>query len=177
VEDACAMCYKPWKLCSVLEVLECMHCVLLCMLEAAEGVCCMLEIVEAVLDLLEVLEITRCMLLCMLEVVEGAGAAGSDALRATLYARGHGGRRLCTDALCARASILKRPAMRALCTVARGTGFDNQQTCTCRVYHSLSTQPYGMHYWRNMSLLHASLLFLACFLTISFAISEKATVS
>ena len=105
MEDVCAMCYRPWKLCSVLEVLECMHCVLLCMLEAAEGVCCMLEIVEAVLNLLEVLEITRCMLLCMLEVVEGAGAAGSDALRATLY------------------GVLMHCVLeQALCTAARGAG-------------------------------------------------------
>ena len=45
----------------LLEVLEVMHCVLLCMLEAVEGGFCLLEVPD----------VMRCVLLCMLEAVEG----------------------------------------------------------------------------------------------------------
>ena len=51
----------------LLEVLEVMRCVLLCMLEAVEGVLCSLKLLEV----LEVPEVMRCVLLCMLEAVEG----------------------------------------------------------------------------------------------------------
>jgi len=51
----------------VLDVLEAMRCVLICMLEAVDGGLCLLEVME-VLDLPEVM----CrVLLCMLKAVEG----------------------------------------------------------------------------------------------------------
>ena len=71
----------------LLEALEVMRCMLLCMLEAVEGGLCLRELSEA----LQVPEVMRCVLLCMLEGVEVSKFAGGDALYATLYVRGRGG--------------------------------------------------------------------------------------
>ena len=57
----------------MLDVLEAMRCVLLCMPEVPE-----------------MLEVIRCVLLCLLEEFGGAGGAGGDSLSATLYAGGCG---------------------------------------------------------------------------------------
>jgi len=77
----------------VLEVVEVMRCVLLCILEAVDGAVCLL-------DALEVPEVMR---LC---VTLRAGGTGGDAPCATLYAGGCGGRALFArdtggDTLCA----------------------------------------------------------------------------
>ena len=49
---------------------EVMRCVLLCVLETADGRFCWLDALE-VLEMSEVLEVIRCVLLFMLEAVEG----------------------------------------------------------------------------------------------------------
>ena len=53
-----------------LEMLEGVHRVLLCMLEAVEGGLCLREVSE-VLEVMEVPEVMPCVLLRMLEAVEG----------------------------------------------------------------------------------------------------------
>jgi len=53
----------------LLDVLEAMRCVLLCMLEAVNGGLCLL-------DVLEVREAMRYVLLCMLEAVDGGLSVG-----------------------------------------------------------------------------------------------------
>jgi len=67
----------------ILEVPEVMHCVLFCMLEAAEGGLYLLET-----EILEAMEVMRRMLLC---IAGGARGAGGDASCAALYAGGDGG--------------------------------------------------------------------------------------
>ena len=52
----------------MLEAVEEMRCVLLCILEAVEGAICLLEVFEV----LEMSEVVCCVLLCMLGTVEGA---------------------------------------------------------------------------------------------------------
>ena len=51
--------------------------VLVCMLEAMEGDCCVLEAVKGVLRVLEVPDGVRCVLICLLEPVEGVLCAGA----------------------------------------------------------------------------------------------------
>ena len=50
-----------WRYCEVLEVIEAMRCVLLCMLEVVKGRLCSLEVID----------VMRHVLLCMPEAVEG----------------------------------------------------------------------------------------------------------
>jgi len=83
-----------------MEVLEVMHCVLLCILEGVGGVLCLLEVMRCVLfcllEVLEVPEVMCCMRLCLLEVLElpeamrcvlGSLYAGGLTLRTGLPAR------------------------------------------------------------------------------------------
>ena len=71
----------------VLDMLEAMRCVLLYMLEAAEGELRSPEVV----DVVDVPEVIRCVLLYTLEAVEGATCASYDG--------GHGGRLRSPEAL------------------------------------------------------------------------------
>ena len=66
----------------VLELLEVMRCVLLCIPEAVEGRLCLLEALEA-LEVPKVLKVMRRVLLCMLEGVEVSKFVGGDAPCAT----------------------------------------------------------------------------------------------
>jgi len=77
-EGVCDVRDVRWRLEIVLyafEMLEGMHRVLLCMLEAVEGGLCLLEVPEVMrcvrLDMLDVLDVMRRVLLCVLEAVEG----------------------------------------------------------------------------------------------------------
>ena len=60
---------------------EVMRCALLCILEAAEGGLCSLE----VLEVLEVSEVMHCVLFCLMEVLEVLEGARGDAPCAALY--------------------------------------------------------------------------------------------
>ena len=80
-----SVCWRPWKVNSVLlkllEMPGLMRCVLFCIREAVEGG----------LFLLDVPKVMRCVLLYMLETVEGGlcyGDVGGDAPCALLYAGG-----------------------------------------------------------------------------------------
>ena len=96
----CAALYGGVKgefgLLEMLEVLEMMRCVLLCMPEAVEPY--LQEVLEAldVLDVLDVASVMRCRLLCMLEAVEDRLGLLEmlEVIRcvlSTIYAEGCGG--------------------------------------------------------------------------------------
>ena len=76
------------------EVLEVIRCVLLCMLETVEDGLCLLEMLAA-LEVLDVPDVMRCALLFTLEgdlcLRRGTVGAGGDTLCVTLYSEGCGG--------------------------------------------------------------------------------------